>query len=352
MIHVNKPLEPHEFIASYEWGVDIETSSLDPFDGRLLSIALFDGTDVWIFLDFFGFDSLISLLENLAYLKIFHNAKFDMRWLKHKLGVDVQNVWDTMIIEQALTKGKDLPASLDEVIARRLGIMIEKETRDTFIEHPGFKVQPVTNAQLNYMAQDVIHLIQLREQQFQQADREKCLWMVEIENSILPAVVEMELGGIKLDVDLWFQYVEIMEKRLEELDELERQEIGDFVLTFPSKSKLKPHVKEYTADEIKFGSPEQMKHLLKDRFGLNLPNTRKETLREVEGVQFVSYLLETRKWAKRLGYGYDKFIHPLTGKVHAQYHQMGTITGRFSSSQPNMQQVAKPNEMEELENGD
>lgn len=37
--------------------------------------------------------------------------------------------------------------------------------------------------------------------------------------------------------------------------------------------------------------------------------------------------------------GYLKLVHPATGRVHAGYHQMGTAAGRYSSSDPNLQNV-------------
>ena len=55
-------------------------------------------------------------------------------------------------------------------------------------------------------------------------------------------------------------------------------------------------------------------------------------------------MLDYREAAKKVGtYGLDflKHVHPTTGRVHADWHQLGSRAGRMSCSKPNLQQVPR-----------
>jgi DNA polymerase-1 len=68
-----------------------------------------------------------------------------------------------------------------------------------------------------------------------------------------------------------------------------------------------------------------------------------KTLRDDEGCQFCAELLEYKKYDKMM----NTFIEPVTdyvqsdGKIRASFHDTGTVTGRLSSSRPNLQQLPR-----------
>ena len=108
------------------------------------------------------------------------------------------------------------------------------------------------------------------------------------------------------------------------------------------KSKL-----DQLDDPISLSSPTQLAILFYDILGLKTKaedrSTGEEALTELsKSNQIAKMLLERRGVVKLL----DAFINslpekvnPKTGKIHCSFHQYGAATGRFSSSEPNLQQV-------------
>lgn len=342
-------------------GIDIETTGypyppeekagLDPFKGHILSIAVSDGQDVWLILHWFGFDGLKDLLEDENIVKIFHNAQFDLAFIKLHLGVETQNIFDTMLAEQVLIAARDMQASLADALARRLGIMVYKETRESFFQHPGYHVQPITDEQVQYSANDVIYLPKLREAQLVEAEKDKCTWAIDIENNAVPAFTEIKLGGFKLDVDRWYEYVEIFKAEVTKSEAKLREMLGpEYVLRFMNKSETNPQEKVYTVENINFGSPDQLKNILLNPYRIKTKHTDEKTLLEISDAledsdparPFIDELLNCRHWKKCITWDYPAFIHSTEGKIYPDFHQIGTDTGRPSCANPNLLQIPKP----------
>src|SRR5207253_9714536 len=92
-------------------------------------------------------------------------------------------------------------------------------------------------------------------------------------------------------------------------------------------------------------SPQQVLDLLQDR-GHTLTRTDLQTLTALAGADpLIQLLLDYREAEKRAGtYGLawlDKAVHPLTGRVHADYLQLGSRAGRMSCTKPNIQNLPR-----------
>ena len=99
-------------------GLDTETTELDPYYGRLrlIQLATPDGVHI-IDLDAFrnggngdllrtsALAPLRDLLSAHRPVKIAHNAKFDAKFIKHSLGVDLDGIFDTLLASQLLGAG-------------------------------------------------------------------------------------------------------------------------------------------------------------------------------------------------------------------------------------------------------
>lgn len=347
-------------------GVDIETNGLDPFTGKLLSVAFSDGTDVWLYLNgLHDMGKIVSVLEDPSVLKVLQNAKFDLKWLKHHFGITVSNVFDTYLAEAVLCSGAvereeedeegeikthRVPLGLADILSR-YGWMINKEERKTFIDHPGFNVTPITNEQISYIMQDVIYLPALYHKQLEKISKEGAARALKLELAVLPATVDLELDGVAFDKELWTAQEKIFKAKIQEHTDRLRFLLSEQVAHIEVEASVKkqPVIKQITCDEVNFNSPKQLVQALK-AMGTPVENTRKATLADlseddtlpIEAADFVHALLELRKWKKRLGFNYPKFINPVTGKIHPDFHQLGAATGRFSCSNPNLQQVPRP----------
>jgi len=148
-------------------GCDTETSGLSSKYGDLFSIQFSDGE----------FSVLVPVSEKVAVgrlaeiladeqiVKIFHNAKFDLDFLR-VAGHVVNSVFDTMIAEKVLTRGANQSASLAETLYRYFAVDLEKSHRTKFTK----KWNGVwTDELVDYALSDVIHLPMLM--------REQCDWM-------------------------------------------------------------------------------------------------------------------------------------------------------------------------------
>lgn len=144
-------------------GCDTETSGLSSKYGRLFSIQFSDGE----------FNVLIPLSENVPLgkladiladeqiVKIFHNAKFDLDFLR-EAGQTVNNVFDTMIAEKVLTRGANQSASLAETLYRYFAVDLEKSHRTKFTRNwNGIW----TDELVDYALSDVVHLPRLMNEQ-------------------------------------------------------------------------------------------------------------------------------------------------------------------------------------------
>lgn len=144
-------------------GCDTETSGLSAKYGKLFSIQFSDGE----------FNVLIPISEKVAVgrlaeiltderiVKIFHNAKFDLEFLR-EAGHAVNNVFDTMIAEKVLTRGANQSASLAETLYRYFAVDLEKSHRAKFTKNwNGIW----TDELVDYALSDVVHLPRLMSEQ-------------------------------------------------------------------------------------------------------------------------------------------------------------------------------------------
>lgn len=144
-------------------GCDTETSGLSPKYGKLYSIQFSDGEfNVLVPLsEGVAMGQFAAILANPAITKIFHNAKFDLEFLKEN-GHRVENVFDTMIAEKVLTRGANQSSSLAETLYRHFAIDLDKSQRAKFTK----KWNGVWTEELvDYALSDVVHLpLLMREQ--------------------------------------------------------------------------------------------------------------------------------------------------------------------------------------------
>lgn len=148
-------------------GCDTETSSLSPRHGKLFSLQFSDGVcNVLVPLsEGVAPGKLVELLENPRQIKVFHNAKFDLEFLREK-GYAVENVFCTMIAEKILTKGAGQSASLAETLYRYFAVDLDKSQRSKFNKNwNGIWTEEL----VNYALADVFHLPELM--------REQKIWM-------------------------------------------------------------------------------------------------------------------------------------------------------------------------------
>ena len=144
-------------------GCDTETSGLSTKYGKLFSIQFSDGSfNVLIPMsEGIAIGKLSEILTDLNIIKIFHNAKFDLEFLS-AVGIEPQNIFDTMIAEKVLTRGANQSSSLAETLYRYFAVDLDKSQRTKFNR----KWNGIwTDELVAYALSDVVHLPRLMSEQ-------------------------------------------------------------------------------------------------------------------------------------------------------------------------------------------
>ena len=159
LAHAHRVLSESELL-----GCDTETAGFNSRRCRLLSVQISDGTFSVLVPASEGvaLGPLAQLLASPDHLKVFHNAKFDLRFLA-EAGYAVRHVFDSMIAEKLITRGADQSASLAETLYRYFAVDLDKSRRQTFSSRRwDGRWSPDLVA---YALSDVVHLPELKRQQ-------------------------------------------------------------------------------------------------------------------------------------------------------------------------------------------
>jgi DNA polymerase-1 len=290
--------------------------ALDPWRGeiRLLSLQLPELVPWLIDLSVtgYGLGKLGKVLE--ATEVIGHNIKFDALWLARKCNVHLVKMFDTSSASRILSNGDSkLGNRLAEVADRYLGIELRKDQGRS-----DWGALMLLAEQIQYAVQDVERLHALREKLNAELNAAGLMGVLRLEMDLLSVVVGMELIGFCVD-----------RKKLEELAAKATQERDQVAQTV--------HNLLGTGD-VNLNVPAQLLKALQG-LGIALKNTNEDSLSECRH-PVADAILEYRKW-KKLKEDVESCIHEIRpdGRIHGQFNPLGTDTGRFSSSEPNMQHI-------------
>src|SRR5215218_1526173 len=313
-------------------GADIETTSLNPRDGKTRLLQLATDEDTFV-VDVSAVRDLSPLKEVLegGPVKILHHAKFDHAFLWAEHGISLSPIFDTMLAAQLLDGGEYGPSYALEAVAERY----LDETVDKSARREDWSGQ-LSQRQLEYAARDAAILVPLRERLAGALEEEELGFVSEIEFGAVAAIAEMELAGIKLDVARWKELEKtVRERRDKAAERLEAH--------FPPPEGVLPL--EGLGPRLNLNSPQQITDAFRS-LGIDLPDTRVWTLIKVDHPA-AKLLLEYRELQKKLGTylePYPSFIHPKTGRIHANFLQCRVPTGRLACTNPNIQQVPHEDE--------
>lgn len=311
--------------------VDTETNGLDPFDSKLLLVQVaspekcyvIDATKVNI-------GPLKRLLENEHILKLLQNAKFDYKMLKEKAGIELNTVFDTYLAEKLLTAGTGATCRLDDLVERHLHQKMDKSVRKTFY---GQAHATMTAEQLAYAAKDVMALFPIYALQLNALKKEKLLSVADLEFRCVMSVGDLELNGCLLDVVKWRSILADVAKKRDDV----RKELMEILPGGDTQQTSMFGGPEYL---INLNSGQQIIAKFKE-IGIELEDTSEATLSKHDHPA-AKKLLEYRGHEKTIGsFGESLLerIHKKTGRIHPDFLQYGADTGRFSCTNPNVQQI-------------
>lgn len=343
-------------------GFDTETTALSPFDGRVRLIQLASTENVFIIdLDAFratanqdganknSSDNLNSddnlksaealkplreLLSAARPVKVAHNMKFDAKWMRVALGVEVEGIFDTLLASQIVSAGVDERHGLEIVAARYINQTLDKSAQ--LSDWSG----ELSEMQLDYAARDAQVLLPLREALIARLKAEDLIRVAQIEFDCVIPIAVLELNGFYLDAARWREQLAVVEKR--------RARLAEELQAMLSVGTVQGSLFENVRQEVNIDSHTQLTAALK-RLNVPVPDSTRNWKLQPLAAEFpvVAKLLEYRTTQKALtSYGANilESINPKTGRVHADFIQIGAPTGRMACRNPNIQQV--PNEYE------
>ena len=317
--------------------IDTETTGLDPLVDqiRLIQLAIPDNPvvviDLWQIPDM-DREPLRRLLSGTA-IKILHNAKFDLQFLQQADLPAHNPFFDTMIASQLLDAGLySHHHGLADLTQHFLGVQLDKDEQAS-----DWSRDPLTPEQLVYAAKDAAVLLPLRDALIPQLETADLMNVAQLEWDCLSAVAEMELTGIGVDR----QKLDALRQRLETETNQAARRLHP--LLQPVGETSQGTLFQTAEDVINLDSPAQVLAAFQ-ALGIPVTNTNRGTLIPLaESHSAVEALLEYRHVRRALTFATSlpEHIHPRTGRIHANYWQLGAATGRFSCSDPNLQQIPK-----------
>jgi len=323
---------------------DVETTSTDPMQAKLvgISLAVNEGEGWYVPVGHAGAEQLSleqvaaalrPALEDESIAKVGHNAKYDMAVLARN-GMAVRGLnFDTMMAEWLIDPGSR-NLGLKNLAWSRLGVEMTQieELIGTGKKQITMDQVPVESAAA-YAAADADIPLRLRGLQEPEL-REKNLWnlFTQVEMPLVPVLMDMEMTGVLIDVPYLHEMSSVLTKRLTEIE----REIYTLV-----------------GRDFNINSTQQLADVLFGKLGLKAPGGRKtatgkvstavDVLESLRGQHpVIELILEQRQLAKLKSTYIDalpELVNPVTGRVHTSYNQAGAVTGRLSSSEPNLQNI-------------
>ena len=310
--------------------------------------------------------------ERLVGVKIImHNGKFDYQVLKCTCGLELFVYWDTQLAVRILNENEK-NAKLKEQYRDKIDPSVDKYSIDhlfedieyAIVDPEVFALYAATDAFITYK------LYKWQEAQFAKAGNERIFSLfMNVEMPVMEVAAEMELTGVCIDKEYasrlsakYHKFIDDVDVRIAKQLEDYRDIIAEWRKTpeanfKPTKVNKKGETvatkskSEQLKDPPELTSPTQFAILLYDVLQVPVVDKKKprgtgeEILEHIDN-PLCGLVLEKRGLEKLVGTYIDKIpkcVNEFDGKLHAHFNQLGTDTGRFSSSDPNLQNIPSKN---------
>lgn len=273
-----------------------------------------------------------DLFSDITGVVVFHNAKFDLHVLR-QVGLEVPtgNLYDTMLMSHYINEYP--PHGLKELAKDLLGFEESKDLQQKVKTAGGFfgyEAVP-TVLMAPYAAQDVHFTRELFKYLWEDFQDYKELWPVDRE--LMLTLLRIEETGLLVDLEMARSLSSRAADRMHQI----RQQLG----FDPAKTKL-------LASKL-FGPPPDGLGLIPSQFS---PKTGKPQATDAflasVGHPTTALIREYRGLSKAKSSYFDAYDRLSTseGRLHSNFKQHGTLTGRLSCEAPNLQQIPRENDDE------
>lgn len=356
--------------------IDTETDGLDPLQNKLAGICIYSYNQKGAYIPInhisyitkelsanqLQLDFVVSefdrLLKKNPQIDMF-NAKFDIRFLRANGLNDIYCTWDGYLASQLLNENEPthgLKALHNKYVLNNQG--------DAFKFDDLFKGIPFTMIPYNvgylYAAHDPVITTELCDYQRpyltvgtelnKKYELEDVAWVFHnIEMPCLSVVADIEDNGVKFDLDYCHELSVKYSNLLKEKEQTFYDACGEYSAKISAYRKK--HADCKLDEPINIGSPTQIAILLYDVLkiepvDIKSPRGTGEAILQKINIPITQSILEYREVSKLLSTYIDKLpdcVNPNDGRVHCSFNQYGARTGRFSSSDPNLQNIPSHN---------
>ncbi len=353
--------------------IDTETTGLNFFEDKIVGICLYTEGEKASYIPLNHMSVIYNTrIENQADIDlvksemkkcidenvkfIYHNGKFDINMLETFLGYPMNcPYWDTLVGSYLVTND-EYQRGLKDQYSKYCSHLENKEKIDTLshfndlFEGLRFDQVPIESGYI-YAARDAWMTYKLYEHQkefFEQPGNEELYKLfTEVEVPLIQVTASMQRVGVAIDTELANKLNREYNAKMEEITKVIEEQINvysDIITKFRMT-----HYNTKLQNPINFNSSDQLAILLYDIIGCN--NGNKESPRSVDenalkhiDLPLTNAILEYRTVKKLLSTYIEAIpnkIEKVTGRLHASFNQNGADTGRFSSSDPNLQNIPR-----------
>jgi DNA polymerase I-like protein with 3'-5' exonuclease and polymerase domains len=183
-------------------------------------------------------------------------------------------------------------------------------------------------SQIEYAAKDAAIMPEVRAKLDERIAADGLERVLKLENECVMPIAEMELNGFFLDSERWREQLRKVTKQQARFAD----ELQDMLSAGVAQASL------FGRAEINLDSQQQVTDALKN-LGVPMPETTRAWQLQplAEKYPVVAKLLEYRgvqKSATSFGENFLEYVEPKTGRIHADFRQIGAPTGRFSCCAP------------------
>ena len=351
--------------------IDTETTGLDPLLDKLVGICIYTRQlkGAYIPLNHISYitgvkadnqlpmEFVMEQVNRISGIDVdMFNAKFDIRFLRANGWKDAYCTWDGYLASQLLNENE--PTHGLKALHKKyvLGDKKDAFSFDSLFHGITFDKIPIKTGYL-YAANDPVITTELCDYQrkhlrpdHEREDMRNIYWVFKnIEMPCLPVVATMEDTGVDFDME----YQQELSVKYNALLKEKEKEFYKAVSMY--SEEIEAYKKKNTNckldNPINIGSPTQVATLLYDIIGVESGDEKKprgtgeEILAKIDN-PVCRAVLAYREISKLVSTYIDKMpdcVNPKDGRVHCSFNQYGARTGRFSSSDPNLQNIPSHN---------